>query len=358
MSQPFEGLKVVELAAVLAGPAVGTFFAELGATVLKIENKSTHGDVTRSWRLSSESMENPVSAYYSAVNYGKKSLQLDLKDKADIDLVLNEIKSADILISNFKKGDDIKYGLDYETLKILNPRLIYATINGFGAESNKVAFDVVLQAETGLMSMNGNDENMPVKMPIAFIDLFAAHQLKEGVLVALIHRGKTGKGYSVSVSLYDAALASLANQATNYLMNNHIPKPMGSLHPNIAPYGEMVTSKDGIKYVLAVGTNRQFQELCKQLKRPDLLTNELYTNNQRRVQNREKLHLELKETFKALEGETIYQQLITSNVPIGMIKNLQEVFKDEQAQRLILQEEIEGMNTKRVATAIFKITEA
>jgi crotonobetainyl-CoA:carnitine CoA-transferase CaiB-like acyl-CoA transferase len=358
MNQPFKGLKVVELAAVLAGPAVGTFFAELGATVLKIENKSTNGDVTRSWRLSNESIDNPVSAYYSAVNYGKESLQLDLKENKDINLVLNEIKNADILISNFKKGDDSKYGLDYETLKKVNPKLIYASINGFGVDSNKVAFDVVLQAETGMMSMNGNDENLPVKMPIAFIDLFAAHQLKEGVLVALIQRGITGKGAEVSVSLYDAALASLANQATNYLMNDHIPKPMGSLHPNIAPYGEMVTSKDGIKYVLAVGNNRQFQELCKQLKRPDLLTNEHYTNNQSRVQNRVKLHLELKETFKALEGETIYQQLIASNVPIGMIKNLQEVFEDKQAQRLILEEEIEGMKTKRVATAIFKITGA
>jgi crotonobetainyl-CoA:carnitine CoA-transferase CaiB-like acyl-CoA transferase len=356
MNQPFEGLKVVELAAVLAGPAVGTFFAELGASVLKIENKSTNGDVTRSWRLSSESLENPVSAYYSAVNYGKKSLQLDLKDQADINLVLNEIKTADILISNFKKGDDLKYGLDYESLKKLNSNLIYASINGFGTDSNKVAFDVVLQAETGLMSMNGNDENIPVKMPIAFIDLFAAHQLKEGVLIALIQRGKTGKGCSVSVSLYDAALASLANQATNYLMNNQIPKPIGSLHPNIAPYGEMVISKDKIKYVLAVGNDRQFQELCQQLERSDLLNDEGFIHNQNRVKNRILLHEELKKSFIQLNGETIYYKLIAANVPIGRIKNLKEVFEDQQAQSLILEENIEGMTTKRVATAIFKMS--
>ncbi|MBR9831236.1 CoA transferase [bacterium] len=357
MNQPFKELKVVELASVLAGPAVGTFFAELGASVLKIENKSTNGDVTRSWRLTDESIHNPVSAYYSAVNYGKKALQLDLKDSKDIQLVLNEISTADILISNFKKGDDLKYGLDYKTLQQLNPKLIFASINGFGTDSDKVAFDVVLQAESGLMSMNGENVETPVKLPIAFIDLFAAHQLKEGILIALIQRGISGKGAQISVSLYDAALASLANQATNYLMNDHIPKPIGSLHPNIAPYGEIVTSKDGIKYVLAIGNNQQFQKLCKEIKRSDLLESPKYRTNQLRVNHRIELHKVLSETFHLLNGADIYKRLIEAKVPIGELKNLKDVFEDEQAQRLILEEEIEGMSTKRVATAVFKISE-
>ena len=239
----------------------------------------------------------------------------------------------------------------------MNPKLIYASINGFGADSGKVAFDVVLQAETGLMSMNGIDEGMPIKLPIAFIDLFAAHQLKEGILVALLRRGISAKGAHVSVSLYDAAIASLANQATNYLMNDHIPKPIGSLHPNIAPYGEIVTSKDGVKYVLAVGNNHQFQNLCIEIKRIDLIESPRYKTNQLRVNHRIELHKALKESFHWYNGADIYNRLIEAKVPIGEIKNLKEVFDDQRAQRLILEEEIEGMHTKRVATAVFKIGE-
>lgn len=355
MSLPFEGLKVVELAAVLAGPAVGTFFAELGADVLKVENKTTNGDVTRSWRLSTELKSNPVSAYYSAVNYGKKVLLLDLEDSKDYQLVIDEIKSADILISNFKKGDDLKFGFDYESIKVVNPKIIYASINGFGEESDKVAFDVVLQAETGLMSMNGNIDGNPVKLPVAFIDLFAAHQLKEGVLIALLGRYKTGKGAHVSVSLYDAAIASLANQATNYLMNNQIPKPMGSLHPNIAPYGEVITSGDGLKMVLAIGSQSQFRALLGVLDRIELADDIRFSTNSNRVKNREALYNELQTAVSNLNGNELYAELNRKKVPIGIIKNLQQVFDDPKAKKLLLEQDIEGVKTIRVATAIFKI---
>lgn len=357
MSNPFDGLKVVELASVLAGPAVGSFFAELGAEVLKVENKTTGGDVTRSWRLATESKENPVSSYYSAVNYGKKVLLLNLKDKGDKQLVLEEIKSADILITNFKKGDDVKFGFDYESIKSINPQLIYAAINGYGEESEKVAFDVVLQAETGLMSMNGNREEEPTKLPVAFIDLFAAHQLKEGVLVALLNRYKTGEGAHVSVSLYDAAIASLANQATNYLMNNHIPKPIGSLHPNIAPYGEIIASADGIKMVLAIGSQAQFEGLLEVLGLTSLHADNRFSTNSNRVKHRAELHELLKAEVLKLKGIELYDDLITRKVPIGMIKNLKQVFESSSAKALLLNQEIEGMQTTRVATAIFKIRE-
>lgn len=357
MNKPFEGLKVVELAAVLAGPAVGSFFAELGAEVLKIENKTTGGDVTRSWRLVNESKENPVSAYYSAVNYGKQVLLLDLKNSEDKQLVLDEIKSADLLITNFKKGDDVKFGFDYELIKSINPELIYASINGYGEESKKVAFDVVLQAETGLMSMNGNREEEPTKMPVAFIDLFAAHQLKEGVLVALLNRYKTGKGSHVSVSLYDAAIASLANQATNYLMNNHIPKPIGSLHPNIAPYGEIVNSVDGVNMVLAIGSQAQFLGLLKVLGLESLMEDARFLTNANRVKYRTELHELLKAEVIKKKGIELYDELISKKVPVGIIKNLEQVFEAPEAKDLLLNQEIEGMQTTRVATAIFKIRE-
>ncbi|MCX6296683.1 MAG: CoA transferase, partial [Bacteroidetes bacterium] len=215
MNTIFKDLKVIELANVLAGPAVGMFFAELGAQVIKIENKSTNGDVTRSWKIAKEDQKINSSAYYASVNWNKKSMFLDLKDASDKSKIIELIKEADIVISNYKKGDDIKLGMDFETLKKTNPTLIYAHISGFGEENSRTAFDIVLQAETGFMFMNGTKESGPIKMPVALIDILAAHQLKEGVLVALIKRMQTGNGSKVSVSLYDSAIASLANQATN-----------------------------------------------------------------------------------------------------------------------------------------------
>jgi crotonobetainyl-CoA:carnitine CoA-transferase CaiB-like acyl-CoA transferase len=357
MNKPFEGLKVVELAAVLAGPAVGSFFAELGAEVLKIENKTTRGDVTRSWRLANESKDSPVSAYYAAVNYGKKVMLLDLTDSADHAVVMEEIRKADVLIANFKKGDDEKFGFDYSTVKQVNTGLIYGAITGFGADSDKVAFDVVLQAETGFMSMNGNKGEAPVKMPVAFIDLFAAHQLKEGVLVALLNRYKTGKGAHVSVSLYNAALASLANQATNYLMNDHIPEPIGSLHPNIAPYGEVMVAKDGISMVLAVGSQSQFLSLLRVLDLEILAEDVRFKNNANRVENRKVLQELLQSACSTLYGMDLYQELLANKVPTGLIKNLKQVFDSAEAKSLLLNQQIEGMETTRVATAIFKIQE-
>ncbi|MBL4592911.1 MAG: CoA transferase, partial [Flavobacteriales bacterium] len=244
-------LKVIELASVLAGPDVGMFFAELGAKVIKVENKLLNGDVTRNWKSIDEDKNAKVSAYFSAVNWHKEYLFLNLKNKYDQEKVYDLIKEADIVIANFKPGDDIKLGMDYNTLKNYNSNLIYGEINGYGSNSKRAAYDVVLQAETGFMSMNGNESSGPIKMPIAMIDVLAAHQLKEGLLLALLKKEKTGKGSLVEVSLYDTALSSLKNQATNWLMNQFIPQLIGSLHPNIAPYGETFKTKDGKLLVLA-----------------------------------------------------------------------------------------------------------
>jgi crotonobetainyl-CoA:carnitine CoA-transferase CaiB-like acyl-CoA transferase len=231
-------LTVIELSTVLAGPSVGMFFAELGAKVIKIEHP-TIPDVTRSWKLPYEQHDVPVSAYFSSVNYGKSYLTLNLLDTDDYSNFIELIKNADILLTNFKRGDDHKLGIETKKLQQLNKRLIIGKISGFGEESDRVAYDLILQAETGFMSMNGTTDSGPVKMPVALIDILAGHQLKEGILLALMDRQLTGKGSEVSVSLYDAAVCSLANQASNFLMTGHIAKRMGSLHPNIAPYGEL-----------------------------------------------------------------------------------------------------------------------
>jgi crotonobetainyl-CoA:carnitine CoA-transferase CaiB-like acyl-CoA transferase len=350
----FKNLKVIEVASVLAGPSVGLFFAELGSEVIKIENKKTKGDVTRSWKLPSEDKNTNISAYFCSVNWHKTYQFVDLSNSSDLQIVKNLIDDADIVILNFKKGDDIKFELDYTTLKKTNSKLIYGNITGFGEESDRVAYDLILQAETGFMSMNGTPSSGPVKMPVALIDVLAGHQLKEGLLVALIERFETGLGSKVSVSLYDSAIASLANQATNWLMGNHVAKPIGSVHPNICPYGELFTTKDNHTVTFAIGSNKQFINLCKTIGLDLLIKDELYLNNVNRVKNRESLSVLLSKKVKDWNACALIKLLHLKFVPVAKINTIEDVFNDPMAQSLILLEQINGINTKRVKTVIFK----
>ena len=357
MNTIFKNLKVVELANVLAGPAVGLFFAELGADVVKIENKSTNGDVTRSWKLATENQDNKGSAYFASVNWNKKSLFLDLKEATDKAKVLELIKDADIVIANYKKGDAEKLGMDYESLKKINPKLIYAHLSGFGEDNSRTAFDIVLQAETGFMFMNGTQDSGPIKMPVALIDILAAHQLKEGVLVALIKRMQSNEGSKVSVSLYDSAIASLANQATNWLMANHNPQPIGSLHPNIAPYGEVFSTSDKQLIVLAIGNDKQFKQLCSSLKLESLFGNAKFSSNTNRVKNRTALFEILKNEIKKYSSKQLMDDFIQKDIPAGKIKSLEEVFTDINAQNLTLKEnDAFNENSTRVKSSVFNIT--
>lgn len=348
-----KNLNVVELSNVLAGPAVGMFFAELGATVIKVENKTTGGDMTRKWKLPSEDSSSNVSAYFSSVNYHKQYLQVDLNSVNDKQKVLELIEQADILIVNFKKGDDEKFGFDHEKIKRLNPSLIYAHITGYGNTNDKTAFDVVLQAETGFMHMNGTATSGPVKMPVALIDILAAHQLKEAILLALIKRQISGTGSYVHVSLYETAIASLANQASNYLMTGSIAQPMGTLHPNISPYGEILVAKDGVKIVLAVGNDKQFEALCICLGLESILTNEKFITNKDRIANRIELVELLNSKAGNLLSSNLEEKLSEAKVPHGLIKNMQEVFENKAAKKMILEEDIENTKTKRVSTIAF-----
>lgn len=350
-------LKVIELASVLAGPDVGMFFSELGAKVIKIENKLTGGDVTRKWKLSSENKDVNISAYFSSVNWHKEHLFLNLKNKADKEQVYNLVKTADIVIANYKPGDDVKLKMDYKTLKKYNPTIIYGEINGYGRNSKRTAYDVVLQAETGYMSMNGTSTSGPIKMPIALIDVLAAHQLKEGILLALLKKTETGKGSLVEVSLYDAALASLKNQATNWLMNQFIPQRIGSLHPNIAPYGETFETKDNQFLVLAIGSDKHFEMLLDVIDAIHLLKDQKYNSNQQRVINRIDLDKDLQPYFKKHNSKKLMQHFLDKNIPIGIVNNMKEVFDNKKSQELILEEKIDGKITKRVKTAIFKISD-
>jgi crotonobetainyl-CoA:carnitine CoA-transferase CaiB-like acyl-CoA transferase len=351
----FADLKVVELAGVLAGPAVGMFFAELGANVLKVENPSNNGDITRSWRLETEN-QNVQSGYYSSVNYNKTIIWADLKNASDFEIVMTHIASADIVISNFKPSSAKQLGLDAIALRKKFPKLIYAQISGYGINDETPAFDVVLQAEAGFMYINGEAGGVPLKMPIALIDILTAHQLKEAVLVALLQRSKTGLGSIAHISLYNAALSSLANQATNYLMGGEIPQRMGSLHPNIAPYGETFYTNDRKAIVLAVGNDKQFVALCKCLNLENVTNFNLYKSNSLRVQNRRGLGKILAEAFSKFDSATLLADLKNNNVPCGDIRSMDEVLDNESAQKLILSETLkDGQITKRMATAVFDI---
>lgn len=352
----FSDLKVVEIASVLAGPSVGMFFAELGAEVLKIENKLSGGDVTRSWKLPSEKKNQNISAYFCSVNYNKTYWFLDLKSESDQKRLRKEISRADVVIVNFKYGDEKKFGLDYDTLKSINPKLIYAAIVGFGEESDRVAYDLILQAETGFMSMNGTPNSGPVKMPVALIDVLAGHQLKEAVLLALLDRYKSGLGTKVSVSLYDAAIASLANQATNWLMGGHIAKPIGSKHPNIAPYGELFTTKDHQLITFAIGSDKQFKKLCSILGLVDLPDKNEYLSNKNRVENREKLEGILSQAISNFTADELLRKMNQKFVPVAKIMSIDEVLENPMAKDLVIREEIEGVMTKRVKTVVFKQT--
>lgn len=353
----FKGIRVLDFSTVLAGPSVATFFAELGASVIKIENPKTRGDVTRSWKLAGEDPASAISSYFASVNYNKTYLNLDAGDPQTRTQIEQLIQESDIVIFNFKHGDDIKFRLAPNDVRKIKKDIIYARVEGFDSDPERVAYDVVLQAETGYMYMNGTEESGPVKMPVAIMDVLAAHQLKEGILCALLKRMRSGEGSLVSCSLEKAGLSGLVNQASNYLMTGHIPQRMGSLHPNIAPYGETFSCADNRYIVLAVGSDKQFQNLCAILGAPELSEKPEFLNNAQRVRNRIQLKAELTPYFKKFDSVHLLNQMIKDNVPSGAIKSMEEVMKNAVASGMILEEKIEGVQTKRMQSAAFTISD-
>ncbi|MBK2123869.1 CoA transferase [Fangia hongkongensis] len=350
----FNHLKVVEIATVLAGPSVGMFFAELGAEVIKIESPHKP-DSARSWHLPDESKDNTFPAYFCATNYNKQYIQLDFKNQQDLLKLYQLVADADVIISNFRASSAKKLKIDYDALSAINPRLIYAQISGYGQDSERVAFDIVLQAETGFMSMTGWPDSPPAKLPVALIDILAGHQLKEGVLTALYQRERTNKGALVHVSLYDAAIASLENQATNWLMAGYLPKREGSLHPNIAPYGEVYHLKDGVDILLSIGNDFQFGKFCEAMKMKELIMDPRFKTNQARLKNRPELNKIIAESILMYSSEELLNICESKKIPVGKINNMKEVFEQEKAQALILEEKMAGTTTRRVKTVVFSI---
>lgn len=333
---PLAGLRVLELASILAGPVTGQFLAELGAEVIKVENPATGGDPTRAWRLAAEDPQAPVSAYFSCANWGKRSIALDVSTPGGRQVVRDLARDSDVVIASYKPGDDAKLGLDPETLRAANPALVYAQISAYGLDDPRPGFDAIIQAESGFTNLNGEPDGPPTKMPVALVDLLAAHQLKEAILVALLQRERTGAGRHVHVALLDAAIASLANQASNYLVGGVVPGRMGSEHPNIVPYGAVYRLGDGRELVLAVGTERQWQALTEALDRTDLAADPRFADNQARVRNRAALHAVLTREFAGHDGAAVARRLGAHRVPFGFVNDMAQVFAQPGGSRTLL----------------------
>lgn len=353
MNEVFKDLVVIDASSVLAGPSVGMFFAELGAKVIKIENAKQGGDVTRTWKNSAEQKDATISAYWSSINYKKEYLFLDLSEPKDQESIHELLSTADILLTNFKLGDAKKFNLQPEILWAKYPQLIQASIGGFSSEPSRVAYDVVMQAETGFMYMNGDAKTMPTKMPVALIDVLAAHHLKEAILIALYKRQKTHKGSILHCTLECAGISSLSNQASNYLMTGLVAQRNGSLHPNIAPYGELLQTADGKFIVLAVGSDRQFESLLEVLDLESLKNDERFIHNQNRVMHRTELLQLLTSHSIKINSDHLMEKLNAAFVPAGMVKTMDEIFATPLGKSMTRLEQIEGIETARVTSIAF-----
>ena len=327
MSGALNGIKILDLSRVLAGPFCTMILGDLGAEVIKVESPQS-GDDTRRW---GPPFKNNVSAYYLCANRNKKSVEIDLKSKSGIEQVKNLVQEADVVINNFKVGTMERFGLDYETLAKLNEKMIYCSITGFGETGpykDMPGYDFIIQAMSGLMSITGTEESGPQKVGIAIVDVLTGLYAVIGIQAALIERQTSGKGQKLDLSLYDSAVSSLINIGSNYLMSRNIPKRLGNEHANIVPYQTFITS-DG-EMVIAVGNDDQFKKLCQLIQQPDLAHDSRFATNPERVKYRKQLAPILQKAF--LEKTTTYwkEKCDEHKIPCGPIQNIEEVYHDPQ----------------------------
>ncbi len=353
-NKPLAGLKVLELASVLAGPSIGMFCAELGATVLKVENVTTQGDVTRKWKLPKEPSETDISGYFSCVNWGKSSFAVNLCEEEGLQIIYQLVEQCDIALVSYKPGDAEKLKVDYATLCKYNPSIIFAHITGYGLQNPRAGFDAIIQAESGFTFMNGIPQGPPTKMPVALMDILAAHHLKEAILLALLHRERTGEGQHIEASLFRAGLSSLANQATNWLVGQSIPQRIGSDHPNIVPYGTTYSTNDGKEIVMAAGTDKQFRELVSVLGKSELGSDPRFAKNQDRVKNKEVINGILQELIARYNREEILEMLSQKRIPAGGVFNMKEVFEVPESTSMVLEAKTgEGLPVRGVSSVAF-----
>ncbi|WP_424977962.1 CaiB/BaiF CoA transferase family protein [Leisingera sp. S232] len=340
---PLAGLKVVELARILAGPWIGQSLADLGADVVKVE--SPDGDDTRKWGPPFIERDGDRSAaYFYAANRGKACVTADFRTEEGRQVVIGLIQDADILIENFKVGGLKKYGLDYDTLSKINPRLIYCSVTGFGQDgpyAARAGYDFLLQGMSGLMSITGEPNGQPQKVGVAITDIVTGLYGTIGILAAVEQRHTTGRGQHLDMSLMDCATALLANQAMNYLATGESPQRLGNDHPNIAPYQVMAVSDGHV--ILAVGNDGQFQRLCDVLGLAELKSDRRFLTNQLRVANRQELTALLEAALLGWTQAELLSALEAATVPAGPINTISQAFEDPQMRHRQMQIAPEGV---------------
>lgn len=347
--KPLDHLRVIDMSRILAGPWCGQTFADLGAEVIKIERPGT-GDDTRGWgppfMSDAEGNETDTAAYFLSANRGKKSVTVDITKPEGQDIIRRLVAESDVLLENYKVGGLKKYGLDYESLSKVNPGLVYCSITGFGQTgpySPRAGYDFLIQAMGGLMSVTGEAEARPgggpQKIGVALSDILTGLYTVIGALSALAYREKTGRGQHVDMALLDVTVASMANQAMNYLIAGNVPTTMGNAHPNIVPYEAYKAADHYI--ILAVGNDAQFRRFCEVAGQLDLADNDRYATNRSRVENREELGPILNEIIAARPRAFWLEELEKVGVPCGPINNLEQVFDDPHIQSRGARQEVE-----------------
>ena len=335
---PLQGIKVLDLSRILAGPWAGQMLADLGADVIKVERPGK-GDDTRAWAPPympvKEGGDEAVreSAYFQSANRGKRSICIDMALPAGQALIQRLAKEADVVIENFKVGGLAKYGLDFASLSALNPKLIYCSITGFGQtgpDKDRAGYDFMIQATGGLMSITGAADGEPMKVGVALADVMTGLYASNAIQAALIHQLRTGQGQHIDLALLDVQVATLANQAMNYLATGDNPKRLGNAHPNIVPYQVFATANSHM--IIAVGNDSQYRRFCQVGGNEALGTHEDYATNALRVANRDTLIPQLQAFMSQQTTEWWLAELNKVGVPCGPINSLDQVFADPQVQ--------------------------
>ncbi|HEX2018930.1 MAG TPA: CaiB/BaiF CoA-transferase family protein [Aurantimonas sp.] len=340
---PHAGLKVLELARILAGPWIGQTLADLGADVIKVESPA--GDDTRGWGPPFvERNGERTAAYFHACNRGKRSVVADFATPEGQALVRELAAEADVLIENFKVGGLAKFGLDYESLRAVNPRLVYCSVTGFGQDgpyAGRAGYDFMIQGMGGIMSLTGEPAGEPQKIGVAFGDIFTGLYGTIAIQAALADRARSGRGQYVDMALFDCMAGVLANQALNYLASGIVPGRLGNAHPNIVPY-QVFPVADG-HLIVACGNDRQFGRLCGALGVADLALDERYRTNESRVSHRETLVASLSDATARFRRDALLAALEAVGVPAGPINDVAEVFADPQIAHRGMQIAPEGL---------------
>lgn len=355
MDGPLKHVRVLDLSRVLAGPWAGQTLADLGAEVIKVERPGV-GDDTRGWGppflADREGKPTSDAAYFLSANRGKKSVTIDFTRPEGQDLVRKLAASCDIVLENFKVGGLAQYGLDYASLKEINPGIIYCSITGFGQTGpyrQRAGYDFLIQGMGGLMSVTGEpggDAGGPMKVGVAIVDIFTGMYATTAVLAALACRERTGIGQYVDLALLDVQVATLANQATNYLVSGRSPERLGNAHPNIVPYQAFATSDSHI--ILAVGNDEQYRRFCAVAGAPHLAADERFATNADRVHNRDSLIPLLRDIFRLRTKSWWIAELEKAGVPCGPINTIEEVFADPQVRARTMCVTVEHANAGEI----------